>query len=248
MLKNKNIVVTGSNRGIGKAIIEVLAKNGANIFACARKKDEEFENYINNLSSQFNIYIKPIYFDLSNKDELKEAFKKIKDEKVLIDGLVNNAGAIWTNIFTMTPMSKFNEMFNINYFSQIEWTQYILKLMIRNKKGSIVNISSSAAIYANEARSAYAGAKSALITTSKVLAKEIGRYGIRVNVIAPGLTETKMMRDSTTKDAINSVISQSCLQRVARVDEIANVVLFLLSDLSSYITSEVIRVDGGLRC
>jgi len=247
MLKNKNIIVTGSNRGIGEAIVKVLAQNRANIFACARKKDENFEEKLKKLSTQYNVNIYPIYFDLLNKEEMKEAIKTIRSYKISIDGLVNNAGAIFTSIFTMTPIDKFREMFEINYFSQVEFTQYIVKLMMRQKSGSIVNISSSAAIFANEARSAYAGAKSALITTSKVLAKEVGSYGIRVNVIAPGLTQTKMMIDSTPQDALKETIDNSCLKRVANPQEIANVVLFLLSDMSSYITDQVIRVDGGLR-
>jgi len=246
MLKNKNIILTGANRGIGLATLKLLAKNRANVFACARTKNEEFEKVINNLKDENGVDIFPIYFDLTDEISQKEALKQIKSYKLPIDGLVNNAGAIWTNIFLMTPINKFKEMFEINYFSQINFTQQILKMMIRNKKGSIVNISSSAAIFANEARSAYAGAKSALITTSKVLAKEVGSYGIRVNVIAPGLTDTDMMNNSTSKEAIDETLKNSCLKRVANPTEIGNVILFLLSDLSSYVTNQVICVDGGM--
>jgi 3-oxoacyl-[acyl-carrier protein] reductase len=246
MLSDKNIIVTGSNRGIGKAILEVLASNGANIFACSRKKDNDFEVFIQQLSKEYGVKIIPIYFDLCNKEELKNGVKEIRSFKMPIDGLVNNAGAIFTNLFTMTSMDNFKQMFEINYFAQVELTQYIVKLMMREKKGSIVNISSSAAIEANEGRSAYAGAKSALITTSKVLAKEVGDYNIRVNVIAPGLTDTDMMNSSTKEDAKSDTLKRVCLKRVAKPKEIANVVLFLLSDLSSYVTNQVIRVDGGM--
>jgi len=246
MLQNKTIIVTGANRGIGESIVEVIAQSGANIFACARKKDEEFEKKLSLLSEKYSVIIKPIYFDLTNSDELKVAVKAIRSEKVSIDGLVNNAGAIFTNLFTMTSMEKFKEMFEVNYFAQIEFTNYIVKLMMRQKSGSIVSISSSAALEANEGRSAYAGAKSALITTSKVLAKEVGSYNIRVNVIAPGLTQTQMMRESTPKDALQSTTQRLCLQRIGEPKEVANVALFLLSDLSSYITNQVISVDGGM--
>lgn len=246
MLKNKNIILTGANGGIGFATLNILSQKGANIFACARKKDAKFEDTIIKLEKEYNVKIIPIYFDITKKDELKNAIKQIRSYKIPIDGLVNNAGAIFTNLFTMTPIENFHNMFEINYFSQIEFTQHIVKLMMRQKSGSIVNISSSAAIFANEGRSAYAAAKSALITSSKVLAKEVGNYNIRVNVVAPGLTDTKMMRESTPENALKDTVDRLCLKRVAKPIEIANVVLFLLSDMSSYMTSQVISVDGGM--
>ena len=118
--------------------------------------------------------------------------------------------------------------------------------MVKNKKGSIVNISSSSAIEANIGRIAYASSKAALITASKVIANELGKFNIRVNVIAPGLTDTDMMNESTPISALNETINRISLGRIAKPSEIANVALFLSSDLSNYITGQVFRVDGGM--
>ena len=118
--------------------------------------------------------------------------------------------------------------------------------MVKNKKGSILYISSSSALDGNEGRSAYSSAKSALITQSKVLSRELGIYNIRVNTIAPGLTDTDMMKENTAPKIIKDVLSRVALKRTASPEEIANVALLLSSDLSSYITGQVIRVDGGM--
>ena len=118
--------------------------------------------------------------------------------------------------------------------------------MIKTKKGSIIYISSTSAIDGNEGRSAYSASKAAIISQAKVLSKELGNYNIRVNVIAPGLTKTDMMENNTSSETIQNTIKQISLKRVAKTDEIANVVLFLASDLSSYISGQTIRVDGGM--
>ena len=146
----------------------------------------------------------------------------------------------------MTSIKKLKEVFEIDFFSQTNFTQYILKSMMKNKKGSILYISSSSALDGNEGRSAYSSAKSALITQSKVLSRELGVHNIRVNTIAPGLTDTDMMKENTTQETIKDVLSRVSLRRTASTEEIANTAIFLSSDLSSYITGQVIRVDGGM--
>jgi len=158
----------------------------------------------------------------------------------------NPSHVIHTAIFQMTSIKKLKEVFEIDFFSQTNFTQYILKSMIKNKKGSILYISSSSALDGNEGRSAYSSAKSALITQSKVLSRELGVHNIRVNTIAPGLTDTDMMKENTTQETIKDVLSRVSLKRIASTEEIANTALFLSSDLSSYITGQVIRVDGGM--
>jgi len=246
LLKNKNTVITGCNRGIGKEIVRVFAENGANIWACVRRESGTFSKYINNLEQKHSVSINPVYFDLSDEEQIKTGVKTIKETKEPVDILVNNAGAIFTALFQMTSMKKLKEMFEINYFSQMLLTQYISRIMMRQKSGSIINISSSAALEGNEGRTGYASAKAAMITSTKVLAKELAPYNIRVNAVAPGLTQTEMMESSTPEDALKETLNRICMKRVGQPEEIANSVLFLASDLSSYMTSQVLRVDGGM--
>ncbi len=246
LLKNKNTVITGCNRGIGKEIVRVFAENGANIWACVRRESGTFSKYINNLEQKHSVSINPVYFDLSDEEQIKTGVKTIKETKEPVDILVNNAGAIFTALFQMTSMKKLKEMFEINYFSQMLLTQYISRIMMRQKSGSIINVSSSAALEGNEGRTGYASAKAAMITSTKVLAKELAPYNIRVNAVAPGLTQTEMMESSTPEDALKQTLNRICMKRVGQPEEIANSVLFLASDLSSYMTSQVLRVDGGM--
>ena len=246
LLQNKTAVVTGCNRGIGKKILEVFSANGATVFACVRNISEEFKSNIKEIEKNTKNKIIPIQFDLSNENQIKEAANSILSSNKSIDILINNAAMIHTAIFQMTSIKKLKEVFEIDFFSQTNFTQYILKSMVKNKKGSILYISSSSALDGNEGRSAYSSAKSAIITQSKVLSRELGVHNIRVNTIAPGLTDTDMMKENTTQEIIKDVISRVSLRRIAGTEEIANTALFLSSDLSSYITGQVIRVDGGM--
>ena len=146
----------------------------------------------------------------------------------------------------MTTSKKLKEIFEINFFAQSKFTQYISKSMIKNKQGNIVYISSTSGIDANEGRSAYSSSKAAVISESKVLSRELGLYNIRVNSIAPGLTDTDMMRNNTSNKIMNEVSSNVSLKRIAKPQEIANAALFLASDLASYVTGQTLRVDGGM--
>ena len=246
MLKGKNAIVTGCNRGIGKAILTLFAENHANIWACVRREDTEFSGFISELAERTGVSIKPIYFDLADSDQIKAGAKEIISEKQPIDILVNNAGAIITAPFLMTSLDKMHQMFELNYFSAMQFSQLIARQMLRKKAGSIINLSSSAAIEGNEGRTAYAGAKAAVITSTKVMARELGVAGIRVNAIAPGLTQTDMMRESTPEDALKTTIERIALRRVGEPSEIAGAVLFLASDLSTYVTGQTLSVDGGM--
>ena len=246
LLKGKTAVITGCNRGIGKTIMEVFAKNGANSWACVRQLNDQFIDHIKDLSDKYKVAITPVPFDLANEGQVKEGIKTIRSAKQPVDILVNNAGVIFTSLFQMTPVNKMKEVFEINYFSQILLTQSITKIMTRQKSGSIVNISSSAAIEGNEGRTVYAASKAALIASTKVMAKELAMYNIRVNAIAPGLTETDMMQDSTSKEALEYTLQRICMRRIGTPEEIANVALFLSSELSTYMTGQVLRVDGGM--
>ena len=246
LLKNKTAVITGCNKGIGKEILRLFSENGANIFACSRNLTDEFNNLIKQTEKDFNNKIIPVKIDLADENSVKEASKRILSEGKDIDILINNAGSIQTSLFQMTSIKKMKELFEINFFSQTVFTQFMIKSLIQNKCGSIVNISSNSAIDGNEGRSSYVSTKAALISQGRVLSRELGPSNIRVNTIAPGLTNTDMMTQNTTKQISDEIASKTPLRKIAEPKDIANVALFLSSALSSHITGQTIRVDGGI--
>ena len=246
LLKGKNAVITGCNRGIGKEIMEQFAFNGSNIWACARKRTEAFENNIQVLSERHQVEITPIYFDLADTNQTSEAAKEILGAKKNIDVIVNNAGVTYNALFQMTSMKELREVFEINFFSLFLFTQLLIKRMVRQRSGSIINISSSAAMDANQGRSAYGASKAAVLTMTKAISRELADFGIRANIVAPGITETDMVSASMTDEFIKQVIDGVSMKRIGKPSEVAQAVLFLASDMSSYITGQVIRVDGGM--
>ena len=246
LLENKIAVLTGCNKGIGKEILKLFSENKAKIYACVRKINDGFLQDIKTLEKNNQNKIIPIEFDLNNEIEVKNAANQIIKSEKKIDIIVNNAGSIHTSIFQMTSSKVIREIFEVNFFSQSIFTQSLIKLMIKNNKGSIVFISSSSAIDGNEGRSAYSSSKAAINTLAKTLSQELGKFNIRVNAIAPGLTDTDMMKKNTPDNILNEVVSSLSLKRVAKPVEIANVALLLSSDLMSYVTGQVIRVDGGM--
>lgn len=246
LLENKVSIITGCNKGIGKSILEIFSQNGSSIFACVRKIDDEFLQFKSELEKKFNNKIFPISFNLENIEEVKEAAKSIIHQNKNLDILVNNAGIIDTFLFQMTTEKSLKKIFDVNFFSQIIFSQFIIKAMVKNRKGNIVNISSTAAIDGNYGRSSYAASKAAVIANTKVLSRELGAYNIRVNAIAPGTTNTDMLNNNSPKDLIKDFVERTSLKRIGNTIEIANVALFLSSNLSSYVTGQTIRVDGGI--
>ena len=245
ILENKNILITGSNRGIGKALIEVTATHGANIWANARKKNSQFESLCKKISEENKVEATPIYFDLKNKDEILDAIKIIKSSHNNITGLVNNAGITYNSLFQMSTEDNIRENLDVNYIGPFLLTQYVVKLMSRTGGGSIVSVSSSAAIDANSGRSAYGASKAALLCSTKALSREVGNLNIRANIVAPGITKTDMI-SSMTEEVIDQTVKSASLNRCGDPQEIANACAFLLSDFSSYVTGQTIRVDGGM--
>jgi 3-oxoacyl-[acyl-carrier protein] reductase len=246
LLQGKTAIVTGSNRGIGKAILETFAKNGAFVFAHARRETEEFLAFIKELEETYSVTIVPIYFDAKKEEEISKAVKEIVAFKKDIDILVNNLGVVESvSLFQMTPIQAIRDEFEVNFFSQLLFTQYISRLMVRKKKGSIINISSVAGIEGTTGMLSYVAGKGAMISATKRLAIELGSYNIRVNTVAPGLTDTDMggmMNEQLEAETLNRLI----FKRKAKPEEIANGVLFFASDLSEFVTGQVLRVDGGM--
>ena len=246
MLKDKNIVITGSNRGIGLAVLEACVENGANVFACMRSQSEELEKKLQVLSEKYNVEIYPVYFDLGEERMIKKGASEILKYKVPISGIVNNAGIIGTkSLFLMTSMEDIRRTFDINFFGHVFLTQRLLKNMIRNKCGSIVNISSAASLDGDPAQFEYVTSKAAMIGAARKWANELGGYGIRANAVAPGVTGTDMVSEMKT-ELLADTVRNTALHRMGQPDEIAKTVVYLLSDYSSYMTGQVVRVDGGL--
>lgn len=247
ILENKTAVITGCNRGIGKEILKTFAENGANIFACVRKETDEFSELIKNLSEKNSVEIIPLYFDMTDSAAMKNAVMQIRKSKKKIDILVNNAGYCPPKVsaFQMTPIENIRAVFDVNFFSTVQLTQYILKFM--QSGGSIINIASMAAFDGDVGQCAYASSKAALIGFTRNLSHEFGKQNIRVNAVAPGLTDTDLGRAHNITGGADEIIKLSTLNRWGKPEEIASAVLFLASDLSTFITGEVIRVNGGQR-
>lgn len=244
ILKGKNALVTGTNRGIGKAILETFAYNGINILAHARRETPEFISFIRSVEKKYNIKVIPVYFDITDHEVMKTVLKDLIKSRINIDILVNNAAVPHGGFFQMTPIRKIREIYEINLFSQMEITQIVLKSMMKQKSGSIVNIASIAGLDSKPGNSAYGSSKAAMISWTRILAVECASYGIRVNAIAPGLIETNMA-ENMEEGAREEVINNSSMKRLGKPEEIANAVLFLASDESSFVNGQVIRVDGG---
>jgi 3-oxoacyl-[acyl-carrier protein] reductase len=245
LLQNKFAVITGANRGIGKCIVETFAENGSNIIACMREINPDTEKWIHSLEIKFNVSIYLVIIDLEDEKSVKKTIQKIFSISKKIDVLVNNAGIATGSLFQMTPISEIKRIFEVNFFNQIVFSQGIAKIMIRNNSGSIVNLSSTAAFMPDPGTLAYGSSKSAFSRASQSMANELGIYNIRVNSIAPGVTKTDMYHQMAL-EAREKLIESSAMKRAAEPQDIANAALFLASELSSFITGQIIRVDGGI--
>jgi 3-oxoacyl-[acyl-carrier protein] reductase len=247
LLQGKNAIITGCARGIGRSMLVAFVENGASVWACARTQTPEFEKLAGDLASANGVRVTPVYFDVSDATRMKEAVKAIAAAKVPVDALVNNAGITYNALFQMTSLDKMREVFDVNFFGPFAFSQLIVKLMVRQRSGSIINVASTAALDANPGRGAYGASKAALACMTRVMAHELAEHGIRANAIAPGLTDTDMVGQSMSDATVAAAIERTKLKRMGKPSEIASAALFLASDFSSYVSGEVLRVDGGLK-
>lgn len=244
-LQGKTALITGCNRGIGKATVEVFATEGANIICGIRKENLEFKEYTDSLESKYGVSIEHRYFDLSDEESIKALAKGLTQEKRVIDILVNNAGMPAGGLLLMTSIQRIKEVFQVNYFSQVLLTQLIAKMMMKQKKGSIINMSSVTALDNQGGWTAYGGSKAAMISFTRTVARELAAFNIRVNAVAPGLIDTQMGGEMDDRFQ-QEILTRSDLGRKGKPEEVANLIAFLASDESSYMTGQIIRIDGGM--
>jgi 3-oxoacyl-[acyl-carrier protein] reductase len=225
-------------------MVESFAQQGATVFAHARKETPEFTAYLQGLSEKYQVKITPFYCEMTDSAQIKAAVKALAKLSPSFDVLINNVGVAHGGLFQMTTIDEIRRVFEINLFSIMEFTQLISRFMIRQKSGSIVNISSISGLDLHSGNSAYGTSKAALIAFTQVLSKELASFGIRVNAIAPGLTDTDMAT-LMEKKAGEAMVSESAMNRLGKPEETAQLALFLASDKASFISGQVIRCDGG---
>lgn len=244
-LKGKTAFITGTNRGLGKAFAEEFARCGANVIAHARKESDEFLASCSGLGGKYGVTVTPVFFDMTDSVAMRTVVQEVFKSKTPIDILVNNAGITHNAFFQMSSEKMLREEFEVNVFSVFFLTQYVLKIMLRQRSGVIVNVSSISGLRGDVGRSVYGMTKAALASLTQSLAAEVGKVGIRVNAVAPGFIDTDMM-GAMTQDVLDRNLAQSRLGRVGRPEEVARLVAYLASDDASYMTGEVVRITGGL--
>lgn len=240
-----NVIVTGANRGIGEQIMISLAASGNNIWACTREITKEWENMVSSLCLKYDIWIKPIRWDgLEHPDSIKNAAKTIGEDAEKIDVLINNAGSSYTNTFLMTPMKEIRNMFEVNFFGPVFFTQMIVKKMIRQKSGKIINITSVRGIKAEAGNISYGVAKSALAYATQIMAEELWPYGISVFGVAPGMIPTDINKYKT-KEQVEKICENTALGHLGDTKDIVNAIRFLIEGETTLMNGQILVVDGG---
>lgn len=242
MLTGKIILITGASRGIGAATAKILAENGAQIIINYNSSEDEAQKVADTIVATGN-EVSLCKADLSNEDDVKGLFNFVREKYGRLDVLINNAGIMGSGLIPMTKTSEYEKLVEINCKSLFLTTRYFTKLMMKQKSGKIVNTASIMGVYGYAGQTVYSGTKAFVIGYTKAAAKELGRYGITVNAVAPGFIETDMTKNTTEKIR-EDLLAKTALGRFGTPEDVAKVMLFLSSDLSDYVSGQVIGVDG----
>ena len=245
LLQGKNALVTGGSRGIGHAIVKKYSENGANVAFTYLNSAEKANAIVNEISAEYGVRVLAYQSDASSYASAEELVSAVSKELSQIDILVNNAGITKDNLILRMSEEQFDEVIKSNLKSVFNLTKHVSKLMLRQKSGSIINLSSIVGLRGQAGQSNYAASKAGIIGFSKSIAEEFGSRNIRCNVISPGFIETDMTH-VLGEDIKKNLLSQIPLQRMGQAVEIANAALFLGSDMSAYITGQVLSVCGGM--
>jgi len=238
--KNKIVVVTGGNKGIGKGIVDLFVQNGARVYVLGRSVVENSE-----LIEDKTINIINLKVDISNYEDIQTTFTKIINAEKRIDVLVNNAGITKDNLLLRLNESDWDNVIDINLKGAFNTIKAVVKQMISQRYGKIVNVGSIVGQTGNAGQINYSASKSGLIGLTKSVAKELASRNVYTNLVAPGFIQTDMT-DKLNEEQIKSYSESIPLKRLGKVEDVANLVMFLSSDYSNYITGQVINVDGGL--
>ena len=241
---DKCALITGATRGIGKQIAITLAKQGYNIALNYRKENEELENTKKEIE-KIGVQILAVKGDVANFEDCENFVKQVIERFGQIDVLVNNAGITKDMLLMRMKQEDFKQVLDTNLVGTFNVTKNVISYMMKARSCNIVNISSVVGISGNSGQTNYSASKAGIIGFTKSLAKEVASRNIRVNAVAPGFIETNMT--DVLKDDIKEEISKNIpLKRMGTADDVANAVKFLVSEESSYITGQVIQVDGGM--
>ena len=244
LLKDKNVIITGASRGIGKGILELFVKNGANVaFSYIGDSDQakSIEADFSNHKQKVVSYVS----DASNFEQSQKLIDDVVNDFGSIDVLVNNAGITIDNLLMRMSEEDFQRVIDVNLKSVFNTTKAILRTMLKQRSGSIINMSSVVGVKGNAGQSNYSASKAGMIGFTKSMALELGSRNIRCNCIAPGFIETEMT-EKLSDDVVQTWRDSIPLKRGGSTNDVANAALFLASDLSSYVTGQVINVCGGM--
>ena len=241
---DKVAFVTGATRGIGREIASTLAQNGYHLAINYRNKNIDLEETIEQIK-KYNVECLPVKGDISNFEDCEIMINEIIKKFEKIDVLVNNAGITKDGLLMRMKKEDFEQVINVNLVGTFQITKQVLPYMLKQRNGRIINLSSVVGITGNAGQTNYSASKAGIIGFTKSLAKEVASRNILVNAVAPGFIETQMT--GVLKDDIKEQISKTIpLRRMGKTQDVANVVKFLASEDSSYITGQVIQVDGGM--
>lgn len=245
LLEKKVCIITGAAQGIGRAIAEQFAADGAVVYACDMKEGS-MDEWATMCADKFQTKIVPLYFDVTDAAGVKTAFMSVFKTEGRIDVLVNNAGVVFNKKIGMILRPETELMFRVNVIAVIEMVQLVSRLMQRNGGGSIVNIASVTAVLGSPGQSAYSATKGAIMSFTKSAAKELAPFGIRVNAVAPGIVKTERFAElyEQSGEKIDARIQRIALGRLGTPEDIAHACAFLGSDRSSYISGQILGVDG----
>ena len=244
LLQGKRVLITGAGRGIGLAIARQFAAQGAELWLNGRD-EQAITRMAEALGVEFGVPCMPLCFDVADPQAVKQAFQQLFGQTRQLDVLVNNAGVLDDALLGMVQQQQIERTFATNSYSTLYCSQYAARLMQRSGGGSIINMASIIGRVGNAGQAVYAGSKAAVIGITQSLAKELAASQIRVNAIAPGFIDTDMAR-SLPPAKFDERVASIAMGRIGTPDEVANVALFLASDLSRYVTGQVIGVDGGM--